>query len=490
MDISDIVSKSRDFVDDIEKLRCYWESKTHWHVRKTFLLHNWDDFKDKDRLICLSQAWVNVHFCGNRYPQEVMDTLKDMEEGLEPPDKMLRDAEIQVIGIVDDTPRMKNMHDTSKLPHTIFPMRFVKSGTGNTKISDNELSSDQIDEQLSKTKNVNVNKRPNEDEIEDVIEIKRTKVDGNITSQPESQKEIIDKNFTQPTLIMNRVPTMPTDATCVKINLNSEEYEKLKNFIIRKKVNESPLSVIQSSTSFCRISEEYVFEQQYDDEVIKSHSCSLYLGGVLVGKAFANQKKSAKYAAAFSALELLQTTQPTILVSQPGDLDSAISRDDIASKTGSAAGQKISDTNLGNQLLRKMGWKGQGGLGKTGSGISAPVTVKETYGRFGLGVEDIGKNIIRFREADNVIRNYASSQRTDHLTFSPELTNIERAKIHKLAKKYGLRSKSYNKDDIRYLVVSRKMSATALLDELKRSGGNIKGAQLIDPRPTNMQESK
>ena len=32
-------------------------------------------------------------------------------------------------------------------------------------------------------------------------------------------------------------------------------------------------------------------------------------------------------------------------------------------------GIQIQESNLGNQLLRKMGWTGEGGLGKTGTGL-------------------------------------------------------------------------------------------------------------------------
>lgn len=67
MNVNELITKSREFVDELDQYRCPWEGLTHWNVRKNFLRHNWENFKDKDRLICLSQAWVNVHFSGNRY---------------------------------------------------------------------------------------------------------------------------------------------------------------------------------------------------------------------------------------------------------------------------------------------------------------------------------------------------------------------------------------------------------------------------------------
>lgn len=97
MDLASIISEERQIADNFDKYRSPWESVTHWRVRKLFLIKNWENFKDKERLICLSQAWVNVHFHGNRYPQGVMDSLEDLQEGLDPPDQMLRDAELEII---------------------------------------------------------------------------------------------------------------------------------------------------------------------------------------------------------------------------------------------------------------------------------------------------------------------------------------------------------------------------------------------------------
>ena len=34
---------------------------------------------------------------------------------------------------------------------------------------------------------------------------------------------------------------------------------------------------------------------------------------------------------------------------------------------------KLDESNKGHQLLKKMGWKGEGGLGKEGTGIAEPI---------------------------------------------------------------------------------------------------------------------
>nr|CAB3265482.1 RNA-binding protein 5-like [Phallusia mammillata] len=46
----------------------------------------------------------------------------------------------------------------------------------------------------------------------------------------------------------------------------------------------------------------------------------------------------------------------------------------------------LDDTNLGNQMLQRMGWKSGSGLGKSQSGITAPIQVKQRSRGAGLGL--------------------------------------------------------------------------------------------------------
>lgn len=63
----------------------------------------------------------------------------------------------------------------------------------------------------------------------------------------------------------------------------------------------------------------------------RENSCALHINGVLVAKAFASSKKTAKLAAAEYALQLLEKSCEMILMSDtPGDLDAALSRDQIS----------------------------------------------------------------------------------------------------------------------------------------------------------------
>nr|XP_026694722.1 uncharacterized protein LOC100181284 [Ciona intestinalis] len=126
MELNELVSASRQFVDELEKYRDTWESQTHWYARKTFLRHNWEKFEDKERLLCLSSAWANVEFSGNRYPNAVMQQLQELTSEMEPSSVLLRDAEKQVTGNFDESAWEPTALKTRKLPGGMVPVLFVK----------------------------------------------------------------------------------------------------------------------------------------------------------------------------------------------------------------------------------------------------------------------------------------------------------------------------------------------------------------------------
>jgi len=54
--------------------------------------------------------------------------------------------------------------------------------------------------------------------------------------------------------------------------------------------------------------------------------------------------------------------------------------------------QPIDDENVGNKMLKAMGWKAGTGLGKTGTGITAPIQAEIHSERAGLGSTPSGEN--------------------------------------------------------------------------------------------------
>ena len=51
----------------------------------------------------------------------------------------------------------------------------------------------------------------------------------------------------------------------------------------------------------------------------------------------------------------------------------------------------------------------------------------------------------------------------------------------RIAKRFGLRSKSYGKNEDRFITISRKFDANQLIEELKRQGGSTEKYDLICP---------
>ncbi|XP_038145379.1 NF-kappa-B-repressing factor [Cyprinodon tularosa] len=245
--------------------------------------------------------------------------------------------------------------------------------------------------------------------------------------------------------------------------------------------SDNAICIINDTAQFNKVSADYRFS------VLPDHRwrCEVFLEGQYVAAGI-GPKKIVKHIAAQEALATLRQTQAVVKsnLRKEGHND-AISRSQILAHSGEEAlKQEIKEDNIGNQLLRKMGWKG-GGLGRDGEGIAEPIRVKEQFSREGLGMEmDKMGNQLRKRDIEDIIRNYASSDRTDDLRFSNELTNDERKQIHQISQKYGLRSKSYGQGRDRFLVVSRKVHKDQLIGQLLQEG-QVGRYELIKPQASH-----
>uniref|UniRef100_A0A1A8SAW7 NF-kappa B repressing factor n=1 Tax=Nothobranchius rachovii TaxID=451742 RepID=A0A1A8SAW7_9TELE len=245
--------------------------------------------------------------------------------------------------------------------------------------------------------------------------------------------------------------------------------------------SDNAICIINDTAQFNKVTADYKFS------VLPDHrwKCEVYLEGQYVA-AGVGPKKMVKHIAANEALATLRRTQAVVKsnLRKEGHNDT-ISRSQIQGRSGEEAiKQEIKEDNIGNQLLRKMGWKG-GGLGRDGEGIAEPIRVKEQFSREGLGMDtDKNGNQLAKRDIEDIIRNYASSDRTDDLRFSNELTNDERKQIHQVSQKYGLRSKSYGQGWQRFLVVSRKVHKDQLIGQLLQEG-QVGRYELVKPQASH-----
>uniref|UniRef100_K7FF83 NF-kappa-B-repressing factor n=1 Tax=Pelodiscus sinensis TaxID=13735 RepID=K7FF83_PELSI len=255
----------------------------------------------------------------------------------------------------------------------------------------------------------------------------------------------------------------------------------LKDLVIYEN-SENPVCTLNDTAQFNKMTVEYVFERMTG----MRWKCKVMLENEFIAEAV-GVKKSVKHEAAEEAVKILKKTQPTVVNNlKKGTIEDVISRNEIRGRSAEEAfKQKIKEDNIGNQILRKMGWTGGGlkggGLGKDGEGIREPIAVKEQFKREGLGLDVERVNKIAKRDIEQIIRNYARSDSHVDLTFSTELTNDERKQIHQIAQKYGLKSKSHGQGHDRFLVVSRKRRKEDLLDQLKQEG-QVGHYELIMPQ--------
>ncbi|XP_068107193.1 NF-kappa-B-repressing factor [Hyperolius riggenbachi] len=239
---------------------------------------------------------------------------------------------------------------------------------------------------------------------------------------------------------------------------------ELKDLVIYENAA-NPVCTLNDTAQFNKVNIEYVFERA----VGLNWKCKVFMEQKFIAEAV-GLKKTVKQEAAEAAVNVLKKTQPVVVNNlKKGPVEDAISRNQIRGVSNNEAyKQQIKEDNIGNQLLRKMGWTG-GGLGKEGEGIAEPIAVKEQFNREGLGLM-AGTQKITKRDIEQIIRNYAASTNQDDLTFSRELTNEERKQIHQMAQKYGLKSKSHGQGVQRFLVVSRKRNREDLIHQLKQEG--------------------
>ncbi|KAM6427322.1 NF-kappa-B-repressing factor isoform 1-T1 [Liasis olivaceus] len=257
---------------------------------------------------------------------------------------------------------------------------------------------------------------------------------------------------------------------------NPAKKKNLKDLVVYEN-SMNPVCTLNDTAQFNKMTVEYVFERMTG----MRWKCKVMLENELIAEAI-GVKKTVKHVAAEEAVKVLKKTQPTVVNNlKKGTIEDVISRNEICGRSAEEAlKQQIKEDNIGNQILRKMGWTG-GGLGKSGEGIREPIAVKEQFKREGLGLDVERGSQITKKDIEQIIQNYAFSDRKIDLTFSTELTNDERKQIHQIAQRYGLKSKSHGQGRDRYLVVSRKRRKEDLLDQLKQDG-QVGHYELIMPQ--------
>ncbi|XP_071951179.1 uncharacterized protein [Antedon mediterranea] len=251
------------------------------------------------------------------------------------------------------------------------------------------------------------------------------------------------------------------------------------NFIlVESSTHEVPITTIMSSAARNKV--EAVIE--ISDSPVSHNKetgylATLLLGDKVVARAVNQDKKAVKHAVAEAAVNLLKTCCYTIKTrfhEHENAQSNAVSMKEVNTEDE----QKIT-SGIGMELLKKMGWSGEGGLGKKGQGRAEPVMVVEKSNRKGFGTSTIKQTDIT--SLKQMVKNFAIEGREDDLVFSSELNNEQRKVLHTTCRKFNLKSTSYGKDDDRYLIISPKRNIQQLAEYIEKNGGETLQYILIPP---------
>ena len=218
--------------------------------------------------------------------------------------------------------------------------------------------------------------------------------------------------------------------------------------------NNNPVSILNESAQ--KSKKTISFEDLGFTEKTSLFSCAVIIADKLIAAGEGPGKKQAKRIAAEKALEILRACQPVKRLgptSQQHQNAACVSKTDLVSKAYVTA-PIISDDNIGNQLLRKMGWTGSGGIGKDCHGRTEPVMAVGTDRKFGLGCNPTQGADVTKGSVQDVLLSFISGG-DQQIKFSNELSKEDRAIIHTISQRYGLKHRSYGKGQERYLVVSK-----------------------------------
>ena len=214
----------------------------------------------------------------------------------------------------------------------------------------------------------------------------------------------------------------------------------------------NPINVLMESAQKSRKEIEFQELGFKSDDSQLMYEMAVVIGGKIIATGMAATKKESKRNCAQRAIEILKNSQPVHLKNPPNhDSLKSIEKGDLV-KSAFQNANKIDQTNVGNIMLRKMGWTGEGGLAT--HGISEPIFIASSEGRKGLGHSDESVTIDKFSIEEKLIQ-FLRHNLEDEIKFSNKLSKEERALVHKLCTKYGLKHKSFGKGDNRYLVVSK-----------------------------------
>ncbi len=400
-----------------------WESRYHWLCRRKFI----EDHKNMyppERLVCLSMVWANMNFLSSNYSESIehlvsyypvpeknelnrwLSAHSEIQEE-EESRKKAREDEMKItskrsIGVTDSGP-------VAKQPK-IDPMKEPVGSKRHDSLSYNDIT-----QQLSAIISVIKNK---EGSTTSSVSLTQSLKNDEIFKNPRWKKllkllccwclcpKCFGGSSTNSVLCLN--------AICGKSKLTLEYEEKC----------------VSSSESMTNVLVDGV--------------CMSSVSGF---------SKDSRVLAAQLLMDEIQQHQNKIGFECPALGRRVVELDEIAK--GQIKDERISEDNKGHQMLLKMGWSGDQGLGTHGQGNQDPVgaTIVTKRDREGFGAADqskLSKDVIK-----SMLHDFLASEETQ-LEFSPDLASEDRKTVHLLAEQYNLIHKSLGNGSGRFLVIIKK----------------------------------
>lgn len=269
--------------------------------------------------------------------------------------------------------------------------------------------------------------------------------------------------------------------------MKTEENITLQNnpygdIVLWERPGDTPQDTLGNSANISGVNLEWQYSQSKG-----IWECSIYINHVIKKRIVSctnYNKKIAKNEAAAAALNELRKHYYTVKVKQ--NLDS---KSNLTVTTKEMRPQKdipdndwTSSSCIGKELMRRMGWTG-GGLGKSEQGVVEPMSamVKPQISRKGLGLKSNSCAADEMKaKCQSLFKDFLQTSMENDIVFV-DFTNEERSVIHEIARRMGLKSRSYGATDQRKLIVSRKINIRTLVTELKTLGGVTEKYELIEP---------
>ena len=150
-----------------------------------------------------------------------------------------------------------------------------------------------------------------------------------------------------------------------------DEQRPLEDFVIVEPLvpipDCTPAHTVRRSADFNHMLLEY--EYFFYGEAVR---CVMWVEAKMLANVNGGSKLAAKNKAAEQGLRKLKEIFWVIKTKQAVDSDTKISKEEMLNDPTDQS-DILSDNNVGNKMLRKMGWSG-GGVGRDGSGIAEPVS--------------------------------------------------------------------------------------------------------------------